>query len=59
MPAGVYRTRQQVIALVQSHADKVTLSFADGKRAAFDLVVCADGYASLRRQTLCPDIARN
>ena len=59
VPAGVYRTRQQVIALAQSHDDKVTLSFADGKRAAFDLVVCADGYASLGRQTLFPDIALN
>ena len=59
VPSGVYRTRKQVTALHQSSDDKVTLSFADGEHENFDLVVCADGYASLGRQTLFPDIALN
>ncbi len=59
VPAGVYRTRKQVTALRDTGADTVTLSFADGASADFDLVVCADGYASLGRQTLFPDIALN
>ncbi len=59
VPNGVYRTRKQVSALDQASDDKVTVSFADGEHADFDLVVCADGYASLGRQTLFPDITLN
>ena len=59
VPAGVYRTRKQVTALHDGGDDHVTLDFADGTTADFDLAVCADGYASLGRQTLFPDIALN
>lgn len=59
VPDGVYRTRRQVVGLVQPDVSGVVLRFADGEQARFDLVVCADGYASLGRQTLFPDVKLN
>ncbi len=55
VPAGVYRADQRVVALrnVDDHAE-VTL--ANGAVQTFDLVVCADGYASLGRRTLFPAV---
>lgn len=55
VPAGVYRTGQRVLAL-EDLADRVGLSLASGERHIFDLVVCADGYTSLGRKELFPDI---
>ena len=55
VPAGVYRTGQQVIAL-RNAVDHVTIELAGGETQRFDFVVCADGYASLGRKTLFPSI---
>lgn len=57
VPEGVYRTRHQVVAMHELPNDRVAVNFADSGTQAFDLVVCADGYASLGRQTLFPDVA--
>jgi 2-polyprenyl-6-methoxyphenol hydroxylase-like FAD-dependent oxidoreductase len=51
-----YLTRQHVVALHQSGNDGAVVELADGSTATFDLVVCADGYASLGRSTLFPEI---
>jgi len=59
VPDGVYRTRQQVTDIDLMHDDRVRLRFADGNESTFSLVVCADGYASLGRQTLFPDATLN
>ncbi len=59
VPDGVYRTRQQVVAIEQTADERVRLRFADGGDAMFSLVVCADGYASLGRQTLFPEATLN
>ncbi|MGD9600786.1 MAG: FAD-dependent monooxygenase [Gammaproteobacteria bacterium] len=55
VPAGVYRTGHRVIGLDLA-ADHVTLTLAGHGLHAFDLVVCADGYASLGRRTLFPEV---
>jgi 2-polyprenyl-6-methoxyphenol hydroxylase-like FAD-dependent oxidoreductase len=57
VPPSVYRTRHHVIGLAELPDTRVALTFADGDSMAFDLVVCADGYASLGRQTLFPQVA--
>lgn len=59
VPPGVYQTRQQVVALTETTPGRVVLDFADGHQEDFDLVVCADGYASLGRQTLFPEVQLN
>ena len=59
VPAGVYRTRQQVVGIEQVDDEAVRLRFADGDAAMFSLVVCADGYASIGRQTLFPEATLN
>ena len=59
VPPGVYQTRQQVVALTEPVPGEVLLDFADGHQEAFDLVICADGYASLGRQTLFPEVQLN
>lgn len=53
VPASVYRTHRRAIAL---SAERGEVTLADGSRETFDLVVAADGYASLGRRTLFPDI---
>ena len=55
VPDGVYRTGQRVIAL-NGMRDHVEVVLADGHTHIFDLVVCADGYASLGRKNLFPSI---
>ncbi len=55
VPDGVYRTGCRVTAL-EDEGDKVRVLLEDGASARFDLVVCADGYASLGRRTLFPEI---
>lgn len=55
VPAGVYRTGCRVTAL-EDEGDGIRVVLADGATARFDLVVCADGYASLGRRTLFPEI---
>lgn len=53
VPAAVYRTHCRATAL---SAERGEVTLADGTREVFDLVVAADGYASLGRRTLFPDI---
>lgn len=56
VPERAYYTRRQVTAIRQEHADRVLVDCADGERWEFDLVVCADGYASLGRAILFPEV---
>jgi 2-polyprenyl-6-methoxyphenol hydroxylase-like FAD-dependent oxidoreductase len=55
VPNSVYRANQKIISLHQGD-EQVALELADGSNAVFDLVVCADGYASLGRHTLFPEV---
>ncbi|MFT4585512.1 MAG: 2-polyprenyl-6-methoxyphenol hydroxylase-like FAD-dependent oxidoreductase [Gammaproteobacteria bacterium] len=55
VPASVYRANQKIVSIHQGD-EEVTLELADGMKTPFDLVVCADGYASLGRQTLFPEV---
>jgi 2-polyprenyl-6-methoxyphenol hydroxylase-like FAD-dependent oxidoreductase len=55
VPDGIYRTEHKVIAL-KGLQDRVQVVLADGRMQEFDLVVCADGYASLGRKALFPEI---
>ena len=59
VPDSIYRTHAGVCRLGQRGADRVQLELVDGSHDEFDLVVCADGYASLGRRTLFPDIDVN
>lgn len=58
VPDGVYRTGQRVVAL-QNATEHVDVRLASGVTERFDLVVCADGYASLGRRTLFPAVDVN
>jgi 2-polyprenyl-6-methoxyphenol hydroxylase-like FAD-dependent oxidoreductase len=55
VPAGVYHTEQRVAA-ISSRTDRVVLGLSNGRQHEFDLVICADGYLSLGRQRLFPEI---
>lgn len=57
VPDHVYRTGHRVTALQEQTNGRVGVALGDGSRQEFDLVVCADGYASLGRRTLFPDVA--
>ena len=56
VPEGAYHTGCKVTALRESDGRTVTAMLADGRTREFDLVVCADGYRSLGRETLFPDM---
>lgn len=55
VPEGVYRSGHRVLAL-RSEGDGVNVVIAGQGEQRFDVVVCADGYASLGRRVLYPDI---
>lgn len=57
VPDENYRAHAEVVGIHVGADHTVNLEFADGKANEFDLVVCADGYASLGRSTLFPEIA--
>lgn len=57
VPDHVYRTGHRVTAFQEQTHERVGVTLADGACQEFDLVVCADGYASLGRRTLFPDVA--
>src|SRR5207245_4765309 len=57
VPNQVYRTEQRVVALHEQGTSSVGVELADGTVHEFDLVVCADGYTSLGRRTLFPEVA--
>lgn len=61
VPEGCYCTHRQAVAL-QGHDgreedEQAAIDFADGSREQADVVVCADGYSSLGRSTLFPELA--
>jgi 2-polyprenyl-6-methoxyphenol hydroxylase-like FAD-dependent oxidoreductase len=53
--AGAYRTARAT-ALRERADGKVVVELADGGSPEFELVVCADGYRSIGRQTLFPGV---
>ena len=57
VPDQVYRTGQRVVALHEQPNGTVRVELADGSTPEFDLVVCADGYTSLGRRKLFPDVS--
>jgi 2-polyprenyl-6-methoxyphenol hydroxylase-like FAD-dependent oxidoreductase len=57
VPDHVYRTAQRVVALHERASGRVGVEVANGENHEFDLVVCADGYTSLGRRTLFPEVA--
>jgi 2-polyprenyl-6-methoxyphenol hydroxylase-like FAD-dependent oxidoreductase len=57
VPDAVYRTEHRVVALREQGNDVVKVELADGAVQEFDLVVCADGYTSLGRRTLFPEVS--
>jgi 2-polyprenyl-6-methoxyphenol hydroxylase-like FAD-dependent oxidoreductase len=56
VPDSVYHTEQRVVALHDGVNRPVGVELADGAIHEFDLVVCADGYTSLGRSTLFPEV---
>ena len=54
VPTDAYRTACEVTALRERGDGVVVVDLADGRSREFDLVVCADGYRSIGRQTLFP-----
>ncbi len=57
VPDRIYRAEHRVAGLRQQAHNQIGVELADGTVAAFDLVVCADGYTSLGRRTLFPEAA--
>lgn len=56
VPEGCYHTASRVTGLVQSDDHRVRVLLGNGTEQTFDLVVSADGYLSLGRQALFPDV---
>jgi 2-polyprenyl-6-methoxyphenol hydroxylase-like FAD-dependent oxidoreductase len=56
VPDQVYRTAHRVVALQEQKDGTVRVGLADGATYEFDLVICADGYTSLGRRALFPDV---
>jgi len=56
VPNPVYRTEHRVVVLTEQANESVRVGLADGSTHLFDLVVCADGYTSLGRRTLFPEV---
>ncbi len=56
VPDHVYRTSHRVVALQEQTNGVVRAELADGTTHNFDLVICADGYTSLGRRTLFPEV---
>jgi 2-polyprenyl-6-methoxyphenol hydroxylase-like FAD-dependent oxidoreductase len=57
VPDDVYHRGHQVVDAKANDAESVTLQFKDGSEADFDLVLFADGYQSLGRRLLFPEIS--
>jgi 2-polyprenyl-6-methoxyphenol hydroxylase-like FAD-dependent oxidoreductase len=56
VPDDVYQAEHRVAGLRVLTHDQVGVELADGTVPGFDLVVCADGYTSLGRRMLFPDV---
>jgi 2-polyprenyl-6-methoxyphenol hydroxylase-like FAD-dependent oxidoreductase len=57
VPDSIYRTEQRVVALHEQGNGCVDVEVANSGIHEFDLVVCADGYTSLGRRTLFPEVS--
>jgi 2-polyprenyl-6-methoxyphenol hydroxylase-like FAD-dependent oxidoreductase len=57
VPDQVYRTEHRVVALHGRENGSVYVELLDGAIHEFDLVVCADGYTSLGRSMLFPEVS--
>jgi 2-polyprenyl-6-methoxyphenol hydroxylase-like FAD-dependent oxidoreductase len=57
VPNSVYHTEHRAVALHEQGKGAVAVELADGAVYEFDLVVCADGYTSLGRRTLFPEVS--
>lgn len=57
VPDRIYRAEHRVVGLQVLEHDRVGVELADGTIPEFDLVVCADGYTSLGRRILFPEVA--
>lgn len=56
VPADAYHADCEVTALGQEGSDRAFVQLSDGRKLVFDLVVCGDGYKSIGRSALFPDI---
>jgi 2-polyprenyl-6-methoxyphenol hydroxylase-like FAD-dependent oxidoreductase len=56
VPAGIYHEGTTVVDARMLNPETVVMSFADGRQQQFDLAVFADGYRSLGRRLLFPDM---
>ena len=56
VPDRIYHAERRVVGLRILAHDSVGVELADGTAPAFDLVVCADGYTSLGRRLLFPEV---
>jgi 2-polyprenyl-6-methoxyphenol hydroxylase-like FAD-dependent oxidoreductase len=56
VPDDVYRPGQRVVRAEMKDDATVLIQMEDGSEALFDLVLFADGYQSLGRQQLFPDV---
>src|SRR5262245_1978553 len=54
IPDAIYHQGAEVAAVSDPDGDTVSVHFADGHTAQFDLVVCADGQQSVGRRLLFP-----
>lgn len=59
VPETIYHYGCKVTAINNTAGKKATIQFDDGHIQEFDLVICADGYRSLGRQTICPEVEMN
>ena len=57
VPDKIYHHGRQVTSVSNAPGQKATISFAGGHSEEFDLVICADGYRSIGRQAVCPEVA--
>jgi 2-polyprenyl-6-methoxyphenol hydroxylase-like FAD-dependent oxidoreductase len=56
VPEGIYHEGRTVVDAQVVDPETVRVNFADGGEQGFDLVVFADGYQSLGRRLLFPDL---
>lgn len=57
VPNESYHAGVALSAITDTTEASVELGFSDGSRRSFDLAVFADGYASLGRANICPEVA--
>ena len=56
VPDRIYHAEHRVVGVRALAHDAAGVELADGTVRAFDLVVCADGYTSLGRRLLFPEV---